>query len=79
MYEIARNCIFDAQKLLAADAPPRLHPGSLRRSSKPLVGWERGKSPLQTSPPQRLRRLASSSSATQVQSAPPKTSFWIHP
>jgi len=46
----------------------------------PPVGWGGpgvGKPPAQTSPPQRLRRLASSSSATQVQYAPPKTIFWI--
>jgi len=30
-------------------------------------------------PPQRLRHLASSSSTTQVQCAPPKTVFWICP
>jgi len=30
-------------------------------------------------PPQRLRRLASSSSTTQVQCAPPETVFWIRP
>ena len=35
--------------------------------------------PIQTSSPQRLRRIASSSLATQVQCAPPKTIFWIRP
>jgi len=49
------------------------------RSLRPSpIGWGGGKLNAQISP-QRLRRLASSSSATQVWRAPPKPVFWIRP
>jgi len=53
--------------------------GELMTLPKPLVDWGGGKSLPQTSPPQRFRRLASSSSATHIQCAPSKTIFWIRP
>ena len=46
--------------------------GAYGAPPKPLVSWGVGKLPAQTSPPL-------SSSATQVQCAPPKRIFWIHP
>jgi len=40
-HEIAQNCVCNARKSLAAEAPPQTMMGELIRGSpKPLVGWE---------------------------------------
>jgi len=65
--------------MLGLGLRPRPCWGAYGTPPKPLIGWGVGKLPAQTSPPQRLRHITSSSSATQVQCAPPKTIFWIHP
>jgi len=81
MHEIAQNCGCNAQKSLAAaswgSTPDPA--GELMTLPQTLVDWGGGKSLPQTSPPQRFRHLASSSSATQVQCASPKTIFCIRP
>jgi len=71
MHEIAENC---APKSLAAGSLPQTPLGQLTTLPKPLSRLGRG-----VNFPQRLRRLVSSPSATQVQRAPPKTIFWIVP
>ena len=63
-------------KSLAAGAPPRPRWGAY--DALP-VGWGGGKLNAQISPPQRLWRLPSSSSATEVWCAPLKTVFWTRP
>ena len=80
MHEIAQNCVCIMSIISGWGYAPDPTGGALDGTPpKRLVSRGGGKLPAQTFPPQRLRRLASSSSATQVQCAPPKTIFWIRP
>ena len=77
MHEFAQNCVCNARKLLAAGALPQTDPAGGAYDAPPnlLVGWGVDKPPAHTSPHQSLRRLASSSSATQVQMCPSQNNF----
>ena len=70
------NCVFISDWGSAQDSAR----GAYDAGPNPLVDWGRGKPLAQALPCQCLWRLASSSSATQVQYAPPKhlkTISWI--
>ena len=66
MHEIAQNCVCIAQKTLAVGASPQIPMGSLQRSTNAPSRLGRVKLPVRTSPPQRFRRLALSSSASAM-------------